>query len=224
MTQHVGYHAFDFADLSARDAYKVMIGTIVPRPIAWVTTISPDGVVNAAPYSFFNCLSADPPILALGVENKPDKSFKDTAYNIRMTNCFTVNIVDRANVAAMAVTAAGVAPEVDELEVAGLTTAPGVQVACPRIAEAPVAFECERYLGIAVSSAREIILGRILRAHIRKDIIDPKTKYSNHEKLDALGRMGGNGYAGTLDYFDLPTPTVEDVLRPMPRRAQARTD
>ena len=224
MTQHVGYHAFDFADLSARDAYKVMIGTIVPRPIAWVTTISPDGVVNAAPYSFFNCLSADPPILALGVENKPDKSFKDTAYNIRMTNCFTVNIVDRANVAAMAVTAAGFAPEVDELEVAGLTTAPGVQVACPRIAEAPVAFECERYLGIAVSSAREIILGRILRAHIRKDIIDPKTKYSNHEKLDALGRMGGNGYAGTLDYFDLPTPTVEDVLRPMPRRAQARTD
>lgn len=224
MTQHVGYHAFDFADLSARDAYKVMIGTIVPRPIAWVTTISPDGVVNAAPYSFFNCLSADPPILALGVENKPDKSFKDTAYNIRMTNCFTVNIVDRANVAAMAVTAAGVAPEVDELEVAGLTTAPGVQVACPRIAEAPVAFECERYLGIAVSSAREIILGRILRAHIRKDIIDPKTKYSDHEKLDALGRMGGNGYAGTLDYFDLPTPTVEDVLRPMPRRAQARTD
>jgi len=213
MTLENGYHAFDFADLSAREAYKVMIGTIVPRPIAWVTTISPDGVVNAAPYSFFNCLSADPPILALGVENKPDRSFKDTAYNIRMTECFTVNIVDRTNVEAMAVTAAGFAPEVDELEMAGLTAVPGDRVACPRIAEAPVAFECERYIGIAVSSAREIILGRIVRAHIREDIIDPDTFYSDHEKLDALGRMGGNGYCGTFDYFDLPTPSAEDVHR-----------
>ncbi|WP_282603708.1 flavin reductase family protein [Paracoccus sp. PARArs4] len=212
MTQKTGYHAFDFAELTAREAYKVMIGTIVPRPIAWVTTISTDGVVNAAPYSFFNCLSADPPILALGVENKPDKSLKDTAENIRMTDCFTVNIVDRANVEAMAVTAAGFAPGVDELEMAGLTAVPGDSVACPRIAEAPVAFECERYLGIAVSASREIILGRILRAHIREDIIDPATHYSDHAKLDALGRMGGNGYAGTLDYFDLPTPSAEAVL------------
>ena len=170
MTLSYGYHAFDFADLSAREAYKVMIGTIVPRPIAWVTTVSPEGVVNAAPYSFFNCLSADPPILALGVENKPDRSFKDTAYNIRMTECFTVNIVDRVNVEAMAATAAGFASEVDELEMSGLTAVAGEKVICPRIAEAPVAFECERYLGIAVSSAREIILGRIVRAHIREEI------------------------------------------------------
>ena len=208
----VGYHAFDFSALTPREAYKVMIGTIVPRPIAWVTTVSSEGVVNAAPYSFFNCLSADPPILALGVENKPDRSFKDTAQNIRMTECFTVNIVDRANVEAMAVTAAGFAADVDEVEMAGLTTAPGEKVICPRIAEAPVAFECERYLGIQVSSAREIILGRIVMAHIREDIIDPATCYSDHEKLDAIGRMGGNGYAGTLDYFDWPTPSVEDVL------------
>ena len=212
MTQPGSHRAFDFNDLSPREAYKVMIGTIVPRPIAWVTTVSPDGVVNAAPYSFFNCLSADPPILALGVENKTDRSFKDTAYNIRMTECFTVNIVDRPNVEAMAVTAAGFDADVDELEIAGLTAAPGEKVICPRIAEAPVSFECERYLGIAVSSAREIILGRIVMAHIREDIIDPATCYSDHEKLDAIGRMGGNGYAGTLDYFDWPTPSAEDVL------------
>lgn len=213
MKQSTPYHSFDFSDLSPREAYKVMIGTIVPRPIAWVTTVSPEGIVNAAPYSFFNCLSADPPILALGVENKPDRSFKDTAYNIRMTECFTVNIVDRANVEAMAVTAAAVAPDVDELQVAGLTAAPGEKIASPRIAEAPVAFECERYLGIQVSSAREIILGRIVMAHIREDIIDPATCYSDHRTLDAVGRMGGNGYAGTLDYFDWPTPSAEDVLR-----------
>ena len=216
----MSHHALNFADLTPREAYKVMIGTIVPRPIAWVTTVSPDGVVNAAPYSFFNCLSADPPILALGVENKPDRSFKDTAWNIRMTECFTVNIVDRANVEAMSVTAAAFGPEVDELEMAGLTAAPGVKVACPRIAEAPVSFECERYLGIEVSSAREIILGRIVMAHVREDIIDLRTYYSDHEKLDALGRMGGNGYAGTLDYFDLATPSAEEVLA-TPRKARA---
>jgi flavin reductase (DIM6/NTAB) family NADH-FMN oxidoreductase RutF len=206
------HHALNFADLTPREAYKVMIGTIVPRPIAWVTTISPDGVVNAAPYSFFNCLSADPPILALGVENKPDRSFKDTAFNIRMTECFTVNIVDRANVEAMSVTAAGFAPEVDELEMAGLTAAPGEMVVCPRIKEAPVAFECRRYLGIEISSAREIILGQIVMAHVREDIIDLDTYYSTHTALDALGRMGGDGYAGTMDYFDLPTPSAAEVL------------
>ena len=218
MTPSRPYHAFDFTRLTAREAYKVMIGTIVPRPIAWVTTVSPEGVVNAAPYSFFNCLSADPPILALGVENKPDRSFKDTAYNIRMTECFTVNIVDRANVAAMAATAAAFGPEVDELEVAGLTALPGDKVACPRIAEAPVAFECERYLGIQVSSAREIILGRIVMAHVREDIIDPDTHYSDPEKLDAIGRMGGNLYAGTLDNFDWPTPSVAEALAGAGRR------
>lgn len=208
----MSHHALDFSDLTPREAYKVMIGTIVPRPIAWVTTVSPEGVVNAAPYSFFNCLSADPPILALGVENKPDRSFKDTAYNIRMTECFTVNIVDRANVEAMAVTAAAFGPEVDEVGMAGLTAVPGETVLSPRIAEAPVAFECRRYLGIQVSSAREIILGRIVMAHVRDDILDPTTYYSDHTRLDAVGRMGGNGYAGTLDYFDWPTPSVDQVL------------
>ena len=221
MNMTAGYHAFDFADLTPREAYKVMIGTIVPRPIAWVTTVSPDGVVNAAPYSFFNCLSADPPILALGVENKPDRSLKDTAHNIRMTECFTVNIVDRANVGPMSVTAAGFDAEVDELEMAGLTAVPGDKVACPRIAEAPVAFECERFLGLQISSAREIILGRIVMAHVREDIIDPATCYSDHEKLDALGRMGGDGYAGTMDYFDWPTPSVEEVVRSLRKQPVA---
>jgi len=215
----VSHHALNFADLTPREAYKVMIGTIVPRPIAWVTTVSPDGVVNAAPYSFFNCLSADPPILALGVENKPDRSFKDTAWNIRMTECFTVNIVDRANAGTMSVTAADFGPDVDELEMAGLTAVPGVEVASPRIKEAPVAFECRRYLGIQVSSAREIILGRIVMAHVREDVIDLKTFYSDHEKLDAIGRMGGNGYAGTLDYFDLPTPSAEQVMGARAKRS-----
>lgn len=217
------HHAIDFSALSAREVYKVMIGTIVPRPIAWVTTVSETGVVNAAPYSFFNCLSADPPIVALGVENKPDRTFKDTTHNIRMTEAFTINIVDQANVAAMSVTAAPFAPSVDELAMAGLTAVPGVHVPCPRIAEAPVAFECRRYIGIEVSSAREIVLGQILMAHVREDIIDLATYYSDHARLDAVGRMGGNGYATTLDYFDYATPSVDEVLSTDRGRMKAPT-
>ena len=101
---------FDFRTLSARDRYKLMIGTVVPRPIALVTTVDPDGKINAAPFSFFNCLSADPPILALGVENFPDMSFKHTAHNIRQTEVFTVNIVSRAIAEAMHVCAVPFAP------------------------------------------------------------------------------------------------------------------
>lgn len=205
------HFAIRFSEISARQAYKVMIGTVVPRPIAWVTTMSPDGIVNAAPYSFFNCLSADPPILALGVENKPDRSFKDTAFNIRQTEVFTVNIVDVANVEAMAATAAPFDPDVDELKMAGLTAVPGLTIPCPRIAEAPVAFECRRHVSIAVSGAREIILGRIEMAHVRKDIIDLETYYSDPARLDAIGRMGGDGYSMTRQVFDLPTPTVDEV-------------
>ncbi|SES34203.1 NADH-FMN oxidoreductase RutF, flavin reductase (DIM6/NTAB) family [Tranquillimonas rosea] len=207
----MSHHALRFDEMTPRDRYKVLIGTVVPRPIAWVTTVSPEGRVNAAPYSFFNVLSHDPAILALGVENKPDMVYKDTAENIRRTDVFTVNIVDRANLEAMAVTAASFPPEVDELSVAGLTAVPGDRVASPRIAESPAAFECRRYVGIEIGLSREIILGEVLMAHVREDVIDTDTYYSDATRLDAIGRMGGNGYAGTQDCFDHVTPKAEDL-------------
>jgi len=200
---------FDFSQLTARDRYKLLIGTVVPRPIAWVTTINPQGQVNAAPYSFFNCLSADPPILALGVENHADMSFKDTAQNIRLTEEFTVNIVDHANAEAMNVCAVAFPSEVDELAMAGLTAIAGEKVACPRIAEAPVAFECRRHITLELGRSREIILGLVLAVHIRADIVDSERFYVDQQGLDAVGRMGGHGYATTRDYFDMPSITVE---------------
>ena len=132
---------FDFRTLPARDRYKLMIGTIVPRPIALVTTVDAMGRINAAPFSFFNCLSHDPPILALGVENHPDMSFKDTAGNIRMTEVFCVNIVSHAIAEAMHICAIGFPFGTDELAEAGLTPVPGTVIAAPHIAEAPAAFE-----------------------------------------------------------------------------------
>jgi flavin reductase (DIM6/NTAB) family NADH-FMN oxidoreductase RutF len=205
------HRLFDFATLDPRACYKLLIGTVVPRPIAWVTTLSPEGVVNAAPYSFFNCVSSDPPIVCLGVENKAATSFKDTAWNIRTTEEFTVNIVDDANLDAMNVTATAFLPEVDELAMAGLTAAPGRMVACPRIAEAPVALECRRHTTLSVGKSREIVLGLVLAAHIREDIVDAERFYVDPARLDAVGRMGGHGYARTRDYFDLPTLSVEEV-------------
>lgn len=201
---------FDTEKLAPRAIYKLLIGTVVPRPIAWVTTLSPEGVVNAAPYSFFNCLSADPPILALGVENWADMRFKDTAHNIRMTEEFTVNIVSDALVEAMNVTAVPFPAPVDELATAGLHAAPGEKVACPRIAEAPVAFECRRHVGVSVGKSREIVLGRVLAIHIRSDLVDPANFHVDQLGLDAIGRMGGHGYARTRELFDLPTMSVAD--------------
>jgi flavin reductase (DIM6/NTAB) family NADH-FMN oxidoreductase RutF len=200
---------FDFARLSPRDRYKLLIGTVIPRPIAFVTTINEQGQPNAAPYSFFNCLSADPAIVALGVENKPDMRFKDTAYNVRVTEEFTVNIVDDNLLAAMNVCAVPFPPEVDELAKAGLTAVPGTHVKCPRIAQAPASLECRRFMTLSVGKSREIILGEVLGVFIRDGAVDPETKYVDPVAMDAIGRMGGHGYARTRDVFDLPTMTVK---------------
>lgn len=196
---------FDFAALSARDKYKLLIGTVIPRPIAFVTTVDEHGVANAAPFSFFNCLSADPPILAIGVENHADMSFKDTGRNVRVTEEFTVNIVDDALLEAMNICATPFPPEVDEIALAGLTAVPGTHVRCPRLAEAPAALECRRSMTIAVGKSREIILGLVLGVFIRDGLVDAETKHIDQRGMDAIGRLGGHGYNRTRDQFDLKT-------------------
>lgn len=201
--------SFDFQQLSAREKYKILIGSVVPRPIALVTTIDAEGRANAAPFSFFNALSADPPILALGVENYSDLSPKDTTLNIRQNQEFTVNIVSDALVEAMNVCAVPFDPGFDELVAAGLTAIPGTRVGCPRIGEAPVALECRRMMALSIGQSREIILGEVLMAHVRDDLIDPATLHIDQLGLDAIGRMGGHGYARTREYFDLPTRSLQ---------------
>ncbi|MER9127329.1 flavin reductase family protein [Mesorhizobium sp. M0959] len=206
----------NFTRITARERYKLLIGSVVPRPIALVTTRHPDGTLNAAPYSFFNCLSADPAILALGVENHNDMSFKDTTLNIRLTEEFTVNIVDHAMVDAMNVCAVPFPSYIDELAEAGLTAVPGEAVKCPYIYQAPIAFECRRHLTLGLGNSREIVLGEVVRMHIREDLVDQERFYIDQLALDAIGRMGGHGYSTTRDQFDLPTMSHEQwlALRP----------
>lgn len=200
---------FQFDQLTARERYKLLIGAVVPRPIAWVTTLSPDGIPNAAPYSFFNCLSADPAILALGVENYADARFKDTGYNIRMTGEFTVNIVDFATLDAMSVTAAAFPPEVDEITEAGLTMCSGRTNGCPQIAEAPIRFECRQHISLNVGPSREIILGEVLAMQSRPGLVNDRL-HVDPVQLDAIGRMGGHGYCRSHITFDQRPPTVEE--------------
>ncbi|TGQ77067.1 MAG: flavin reductase family protein [Mesorhizobium sp.] len=198
---------FDFTRLTEREKYKILIGAVVPRPIALVTTVDTEGRVNAAPVSFFNCLSAEPAILALGVENHDDMSFKDTAWNVRATGVFTVNIVSSAMLDAMNVCAVPFAPNVDELAEAGLTAIAGTKIAAPRIAESPAAFECRRHMTLGLGNSREIILGEVVAAHIRSDIINQRL-HIDPMGLDAIGRMGGHGYSLSRETFDLPTMSV----------------
>lgn len=204
-----GHVHFDFADLTARERYKLLIGTVIPRPIAFITTVSKDGRPNAGPFSFFNVLTHDPAIVAIGVENYDDGRMKDTSRNIRDTEDFTVHIVDDALAAQMEICAVKFGPGVDELKEAGLETVPGEGVKSPRIISAPAALECRRYMTLEVGKAREIILGQVLGIHIRADIVDPARLYVDQEKMDAIGRMGGNTYARTRDQFDIKTLSVD---------------
>ncbi|MBO0142537.1 flavin reductase family protein [Agrobacterium sp. Ap1] len=197
----------DFSEIEPRDKYKIMIGTIVPRPIAWVTTVDAGGRPNAAPYSFFGCLSSDPPIIGLGIEYRADGRSKDTARNIRDVGVFTVNIVSHSLADAMNTTAFPFDEHVNEAEMAGLTLRTGIKVASPAIAESPAALECRLHSFIDLGKSREIILGEIVAARLRSDIVNERF-HIDPIALDAVGRMGGSAYSTTRDCFDIKPPTL----------------
>ena len=223
MTGHVH---FDFADLTERQRYKLLIGTVIPRPIAFVTTLGRDGRANAGPFSFFNVLTHDPAIVAIGVENYSDLRPKDTSRNIRETEEFTIHICDDALVQQMEICAIKFGPDVDELALAGLETVPGTMVRSPRIVSAPAALECRRKMILELGKAREIILGEVVGLFVREDAVDRDTLHIDQHKMDAIGRMGGHSYARTRDQFEIKTLSVEEwerqqASRPLPQTGAA---
>ena len=206
---------FDFATISARDRYKLMVSTILPRPIAWVVTQSAAGVVNAAPYSFFNGVGGDPPLISISIEGKGAGVRKDTAVNIRESGQFVVNLVDFATSQEMVVTAIDFPPEVSEVSEARLTTAPSVLVGPPRIAESPVAFECELYKIVELPHDRDLVLGRIVYMHVADAaVLDAERCYIDTPKLDLVGRMHASGwYSRTTDLFEVARIPVKEWKR-----------
>lgn len=205
---------FDFATMKDRDIYKLLVATVVPRPIAWVVTRDAAGTLNAAPFSFFNVLSSDPPLIAISISGTAPGDAKDTGTNIRNHGQFAVCLVDAAHAGAMNITAIEHDAEIDELAEAGLTTAPSTRIDVPRIAESPVALECERFTTLQVSDTRTIVLGRVLAVHVRDDcVLDPARAWIDTPKLDLIGRMGGSGgytYTYTRDRFVMPRIAREE--------------
>ena len=203
---------FDFNGTAPHDIYKLLVSTIQPRPIAWVTTQDIDGTVNAAPYSFFNAVSGDPPVVAIGIGGRGPGDAKDTGGNIRRTGAFVVNLVSYVLAEQMNITAIDFPKGVDELKEAKLTTAPSVKVKPPRIAEAPVALECERLVIVDVGVDRSVVLGKVVAIYVQDDcVLDAERFYIDTPKLDLIGRMHGGGwYSRVTERFDLPRISVEE--------------
>ena len=178
----------DLATQHANRAYAIISGLVTPRPIALVTTLGPDGVVNAAPFSFFNVLGANPPIVGFCPGDREDGTPKDTARNVRLGHEFVVNLVDEAVAEAMNRTAASLPYGVSEITAAGLTTAPSSVVKPPRIAESPASLECVEWGTLQIGGNR-LIIGLVKRVHVRDEIFDAKTLRVRSENFRVVGRM-----------------------------------
>jgi flavin reductase (DIM6/NTAB) family NADH-FMN oxidoreductase RutF len=194
---------FDMEKARGRETYNLLIGLVAPRPIALVTSMNEEGRLNAAPFSAYNYLCTDPPIIGMGVTDRPTGGFvpKDTARNIRRTGEFVVNVVTEDLAQRMNICATDFPPEVDELEMAGLATAPSQIVKVPRIQQAHAALECREYTTMEIGRSR-IILGRVVGIYIEDQFLDPAGPYVRAEDLHAIGRMNGLGsYVKTRDSF-----------------------
>jgi flavin reductase (DIM6/NTAB) family NADH-FMN oxidoreductase RutF len=193
------------SELPARERYKLLIGLVIPRPIAWISTRSANGIANCAPFSFFNVFSEEPPLCVIGINPRDsDGAMKHSLKNIRRTGEFVVNLVDEACANAMHVSSEEIPESESEFRKAGLTEAPAALVQHPRIAEAAACLECKLYKLLEISATRELVLGEILLVHARDGIIDPKSKRISEELYRPIGRLFAARYCTTRQRFNLP--------------------
>lgn len=207
---------FDPNVIDSTAMYKLLIGSVVPRPIAWVSSVDADGVRNLAPFSYFMAITHDPPTVAFssgprgadvggGVRGK-----KDTLHNVEVTREFVVNVVDDALAEAMNVTSGDYAADVDEFTKAGLEAASSVKVRAPRVAAAPVSMECRLAQIIPVGNLpHHLIVGEIVHMHVRDDVYDPATGRLDMHRLKPVGRLAGHLYAHVHDIFEMKRPAVD---------------
>jgi flavin reductase (DIM6/NTAB) family NADH-FMN oxidoreductase RutF len=194
----------ELARLPALERYKLLIGLVIPRPIAWVSTWSGNGVANCAPFSFFNVISEEPPLCIISFNRRSDGAMKHTLKNIRRTGEFVVNLADEGTANAMHATSAEIPEAESEFEKCGLTPVPATAVRHPRIGEAAASLECRVERRIEFGPERELVIGEILVVHAREGIIDPKTKRISEEDYRPIGRLFASRYCTTRQRFDLP--------------------
>lgn len=185
--------------------YRTLAGAVVPRPIAWVSSVAGDGTPNLAPYSFFNVVNVAPPVVMFAPSARPGRpdGLADSARNALETEEFVVNVVTEPFAAAMNATSATLGPGEDEFEHAGLETTPSERVAPPRVAGIEVAFECELYDSIEIGS-NTMVLGEVVLAHLADGVVtDGKLDVT---KVDAVGRLSGSYYCHTGNRFRMERP------------------
>ncbi|MHC2335933.1 flavin reductase family protein [Bradyrhizobium sp. USDA 4454] len=192
------------SDLTQRERYKVLTSFVLPRPIAWVTSQSADGVVNAAPFSFFNVFCEDPPLCMFAVNRRPDGREKDTMVNIQRSGEFVVNLTDEPLARAMHESSGDFPPEIGEPAYLGLKLAPSSKIAVPRLADAPFAMECRTWKLIDVNGDRELIMGEGIHFHIRDELWDHGAMRVHMDRYHPIGRMFADRYCRTDDRVVFP--------------------
>ncbi|MDF0491881.1 MULTISPECIES: flavin reductase family protein [Bradyrhizobium] len=192
------------SELTPRERYKVLTSFILPRPIAWVTTLGPTGVVNAAPFSFFNAFCEDPPLCMFAANRKPNGEDKDTFLNIQRTGEFVVNLTDEPLARAMHESSGDFPPEISEPDYLGLKLAPSTKIAVPRLADTPWAMECKLWKLIDVNDDRRLIMGEGLHFHIRDELWDDKAMRVHMDRYHPIGRMFADRYCRTDDRVVFP--------------------
>ncbi len=197
-------------DLPWRDAYKLLIGSILPRPIGWISTIDAAGVANLAPFSFFNAVCPNPMTVAFSPNgSKKSDECKDTLRNVETTGEFVVNIVTYALAEAMNATSASFDADVDEFAACGLAAAPSAVVRPPRVAESPIHFECKVVnvlrFGRTGDGGGSLVVGEVVHAHVADDLLDRGRILT--QRLHPVGRLAGNEYCRVNDVFELIRPT-----------------
>jgi len=199
---------FEMEDLSAAQRYRLLTSSVTPRPIAWVTTIDKHGLRNAAPFSSFNMMGATPPILALGLQSRPDGTAKDTLANMAVTGELVVNLVGLNDAEAMNETARDFAPPIDELSQCNIDWRPSDCVGPPRIASAPVSFECRVAQLIEMGPDLTIVLAQVLVMHVAdRVVVDADRGHLDTLAMQLIGRMQGPGwYVQCTDVMQVMPP------------------
>jgi flavin reductase (DIM6/NTAB) family NADH-FMN oxidoreductase RutF len=193
----------ELASLPALERYKLLIGLVIPRPIAWVSTWSENGVANCAPFSFFNVISEEPPLCIVSFNRRSDGAMKHTLKNIRRTGEFVVNLADEGTANAMHASSAELPEAESEFAKTGLTPVPAKMVKHPRIGEAAASLECRVERRIEFGPEREMVVGEILLVHARDGVVDPATKRIS-EDYRPVGRLYASRYCTTRQRFNLP--------------------
>ena len=206
----------NLANATKKQIYSLLGGLVAPRPIAWITSLNDAGQLNAAPFSAYNYMGMDPPIVAVGIANQPGPGTtpKHSAQNIRTTGEFVVNVVNEVVAETMNFTAIDFPPEIKALKIADLKTEQSLIVKVPRIAASPASLECREIMTMEIGRNR-IILGQVVAIHVKDEFIDQTGHYIRAEDLHAIGRMNGLGaYVKTKDaFFHIPRMTYTDWQR-----------